>query len=114
MRQLVVALSLAGIFGTWAGAQTPTFHRDVEPILQARCQTCHRPGEAAPMALLSYNEARPWAKAIRSAVLSRKMPPWFADPEVGHFQNDRTLPKNEIDMLVKWADGGAPEGNVKD
>ena len=88
MRQLVVTLSLAGIFGTWAGAQTPTFHRDVEPILQARCQTCHRPGEAAPMPLLSYNEARPWAKAIRSAVLSRKMPPWFADPEVGHFQND--------------------------
>ena len=66
------------------------------------------------MSLLSYADARPWAKSIKTAVLSRKMPPWFADREVGHFGNDRTLPKNEIDTLVNWVDGGAPEGNAKD
>ena len=95
-------------------AETPTFHRDVEPILQAHCQTCHRPGEAAPMPLLSYREARPWARSIREAVLTKKMPPWFADPETGHFKNDRTLPQAEKDTLVRWVDGGAPEGNKQD
>ena len=67
-----------------------TFHKDVEPILQNRCQECHRPGEIAPFSLLTYNEARPWAKAIKSSVLAKKMPPWFADPQYGHFSNDRS------------------------
>ncbi len=97
-----------------APAQEVTFHKDIEPILQARCQGCHRPGEAAPMALLSYQEARPWAKAIREAVLIRKMPPWFADPAHGSFSNDRRMPQEEIDRIVAWADGGAKEGNPKD
>ena len=93
-----------------APAQEVTFHKDIEPILQARCQGCHRAGEAAPMALLSYQEARPWAKAIREAVLTRKMPPWFADPAHGSFSNDRRMPKEEIDRIVAWADSGAKEG----
>ncbi|PYV35024.1 MAG: thiol-disulfide isomerase, partial [Acidobacteria bacterium] len=67
-----------------AAAERPvTFHKDVLPILQHRCQSCHRPGEVAPMSLLTYEESRPWAKAIRAAVVQRKMPPWFADPAHG-------------------------------
>ena len=97
-----------------APANDATFHKDIEPILQARCQGCHRPGEAAPMSLLTYQEARPWAKAIREAVLTRKMPPWFADPAHGNFSNDRRMPQAEIDRMVAWADSGAKEGNPKD
>lgn len=91
-----------------------TFHKNVEPILQARCQTCHRPGEAAPMSLLTYSDARPWAKAIKQAVLTKKMPPWSADGAVGHFRNNRRLNQDEIDTLTKWADAGAIEGDRKD
>src|ERR1041384_580938 len=93
-----------------AAAKEVTFHKDIEPILQARCQGCHRPGEAAPMSLLTYQEARPWAKAIREAVLLRRMPPWYADPHFGKFANDRSLSQSNIDTLVAWADGGAVEG----
>src|SRR5215475_10728395 len=70
---------------------TPTFTKDVLPILQKNCQSCHRPGEIAPMSFLSYADTRPWAKAIKTAVVTRQMPPWFADPAFGHFANDRTL-----------------------
>jgi len=91
-----------------------TFTRDVFPILQKNCQSCHRPGQIAPMSLLTYKDARPWAKAIKAAVTMRKMPPWFADQKYGHFTNDRSLKQNEIDTLVKWVDGGAAEGNPKD
>lgn len=97
-----------------AMAATPTFNRDVLPILQEHCQQCHRSGEIAPMSLLTYSEARPWAKAIKSAVLSQKMPPWFADPNVGHFSNDRRLSQATIQTLVAWVDGGAPEGDARD
>jgi hypothetical protein len=91
-----------------------TFSKDVAPILQNNCQGCHRPGEAAPFSLLTYQEARPWAKAMKAAVLTKKMPPWFADSSVGHFKNDRTMSQKEVDTLVKWVDAGAPEGNPKD
>ena len=91
-----------------------TFHRDVLPVLQKNCQGCHRAGEAAPMAFSSYKETRPWAKAIREAVATKRMPPWFADPHVGKFSDDRSLSQQEIDTLVKWADSGAVEGNPKD
>src|SRR5215813_9241680 len=91
-----------------------TFHRDVLPILQKNCQTCHRPGQVAPMSLLTYNDARPWAKSIKTAVTLKKMPPWFADPKYGHFTNDRSLKQSEIDTLAKWSDTGATEGNAKD
>ena len=97
-----------------ASAATPTFSKDVAPILQQRCQTCHRPGEAAPFSLLTYQSTRPWAAAIKEAVKARRMPPWFADPHFGKFANDRTMPQSEIDTLVAWAENGAPEGNPKD
>ena len=95
-------------------AETPTFYKNVLPVLQQRCQECHRAGEVAPMAFLSYADTRPWAKAIRQAVLSHKMPPWHADPHFGKFSNDRSLTPAEIQTLVGWADGGAAEGNPKD
>lgn len=97
-----------------ASAASPVFTKDVLPILQNRCQQCHRAGEIAPMPFMTYAETRPWAKAIRASVLQRKMPPWFADPNYGHFANDRTLSQQEIDTLVNWADAGAPEGDPKD
>jgi len=92
----------------------PTFYRDVLPILQNRCQECHRPGEVAPMPFLTYRQTRPWAKAIREAVLLKKMPPWFAEPGYGPFSNDRSLSQPEIDTLVHWTESGAAEGSVKD
>lgn len=108
-----LCLALAG--ATLASAAAPvTFYRDVLPVLQKNCQTCHRAGEAAPMAFTSYKETRPWAKAIREAVASKRMPPWFADPHVGRFSNDRTLPAADVATLVKWADSGAAEGNAKE
>lgn len=91
-----------------------TFHKDVEPIFQKHCQECHRPGEIAPFSLLSYTDARPWAKAIRADILTKKMPPWFADPKVGHFVNDRSLSADEIAKIAAWVDGGSKEGNAKD
>src|ERR1035438_2683253 len=92
----------------------PTFHRDIEPILQRRCQTCHRDGEAAPMPLLTYEQARPWAKAIRASVLTGKMPPWQADPRYGKFSNDLSLAAGEKEKVIAWVDAGAKEGSVAD
>jgi hypothetical protein len=92
----------------------PVFYKDVLPILQKHCQECHRPGEIAPMPLVTYAEARPWAKAIREQIIARRMPPWFADPAYGHFSNDRSLSQTEIDTLAAWAKAGAPAGNVTD
>jgi hypothetical protein len=91
-----------------------SFNKDVLPILQKDCQVCHRPGEVAPMSFLTYESTRPWAKAIKQAVVSRKMPPWFADPSHGSFRNDPSLTPQEIAILAAWADSGAPEGNVQD
>src|ERR1041385_5153640 len=106
---------LLTIVATAATVPAPrTFSKDVAPIIQARCQGCHRPGEAAPMSFGNYQEVRPWAKAIKAAVVTKKMPPWFADPKYGHFRNDRSLSQAEIDTLVAWVDGGAAEGNPKD
>jgi hypothetical protein len=93
-----------------ASAGGVTFNRDVLPILEKKCQSCHRPGEVAPMSLLSYESSRPWAKAIKAAVLAKKMPPWSADPRYGHFVNDPTLTAEEIRVLSAWADSGAFEG----
>jgi hypothetical protein len=87
-----------------------TFHRDVTPVLQKHCQECHRAGEAAPMPLMTYADARPWAKAIKTAVLNGKMPPWSASPAHGRFRNDPSLTARERDILVQWADQGAVEG----
>src|SRR5580704_7714006 len=95
-----------------AMAQKVTFYRDVLPILQNRCQECHRQGQMAPMAFSTYQQTRPWAKAIRESVLSRKMPPWFADPCCGKFSNDRSLGSADIETLAKWAETGAAKGAV--
>jgi len=91
-----------------------TFNKEVLPILQKNCQTCHRPGEIAPMSFLTYKDARPWAKAMKTAVINRQMPPWGADPNYGHFANDRRLSDADISTLSAWADGGAVEGDAKD
>ena len=104
---------VSGIATLGQGAP-PTFYKDVLPILQNHCQECHRPGEIAPMPLLNYRQARPWAKAIKTNVLSGKMPPWPADSHFGKFSNDRTLTRAELDTLSAWADSGALEGNAKD
>src|SRR5215471_7273794 len=97
------------------GGNTPvTYYKDVLPVLQKNCQKCHRPGEIAPMSFMTYKDTRPWAKAMKTAVLSRQMPPWFADPAYGHFDNDPTLKDADIKTIVAWADGGAVEGNEKE
>ena len=109
------AAVMGGLMGMAAmAASSVTFNKEVLPVLQKNCQECHRPGEVAPMSLLSYSEARPWAKAMKQAVLTQKMPPWFADPKYGHFANDRRLTLEEINILTAWADSGAPEGDAKD
>lgn len=94
--------------------RAPTFYKDVLPLVQEHCQTCHRPGQIGPFSLLDYQSARPWAKAIKSAVAARKMPPWLANPEYGHFNNDRSLNQAEIDTIVAWANNGAPAGDPTD
>ena len=91
-----------------------TFAKHVLPIVQKNCQTCHRPGQNGPFSMLIYKETRPWARAIKKAVVAREMPPWFADPRYGHFNNDRSLTQAEIDTIASWVDGGAPEGNPSD
>src|SRR5688572_23995703 len=83
-------------------AGAPTFSRDVAPILHARCASCHRPGEVAPMSLITFRDARPWAAAIRDKVRTRAMPPWHADRQHGRFRNDPSLSEREIDTLVRW------------
>ena len=107
---------LTGIAGLAAPAAPAavTFNKEVLPILQKNCQACHRPGEVAPFSLLSYKDARPWAKAMKAAVVSQKMPPWFADPKVGHWKNDPRLSEADVKTLSAWADNGAVEGNPKD
>jgi mono/diheme cytochrome c family protein len=103
------------LLGSFAFTTTAaTFNKDVLPVFQKNCQSCHRPGEIGPMSLLDYQSARPWAKAIKTAVLSRKMPPWFADPQYGHFSNDRRLTEGQIKTIADWVDAGAPEGDAKD
>jgi hypothetical protein len=110
-----LSLSTCLLAAGGTGAEPVTFNKDVAPILQKNCQGCHRPGEAAPMPLLTYQQVRPWAKAIREAVLLKRMPPWFADPEErGRFSNDWSLSRSDIETLVAWSDTGAREGDPKD
>src|SRR5262245_25402046 len=90
-----------------------TFNKDVLPILQNNCQSCHRPSGVAPMSLLTYENTRPWAKAIKAAVISKQMPPWFADPHYGEFRNAPKMTQVDIDTLAAWADGGAREGDSR-
>jgi hypothetical protein len=99
-----------------ADAPAPTFSKDVAPIFQKSCQSCHHAGTAAPMSLLTYQDVRPWAKSIRVRVSQRDMPPWHLDKTVGirKYKNDISLSDREIDTIVRWADAGAPQGDPKD
>jgi hypothetical protein len=120
---LVVSVAFIGASKT-VGAQSAeapakvqaTFNKDVAPIFQRSCQTCHNPNSFAPMSLLTYEEARPWAKAIKENVVTRNMPPWHIDRNVGisEFKNSVALPDEDIATIVNWVDGGAPKGNPAD
>src|ERR1700722_19942694 len=115
MKLFVIALMTGPVALAAAPPKTAvTFNKDVLPILQKNCQVCHRPGEVGPMPFLTYEGTRPWAKAMKEAVLTKKMPPWFADPQFGHYSNDRRLPDADIQTLGAWVDAGAPEGDAKD
>src|SRR5437879_380457 len=103
------------------GADSPrpaqvTFAKDVAPIFQAKCQECHQPNSIAPMSLISYQDARPWARSIRERVATRQMPPWHIDRSVGvqKFKNDLSLTDDQVETIVRWVDGGSPEGDPKD
>ena len=126
MNRIIVLLAITGFLGLGSlglsaigeanGGTTKavTFNKDVAPILFRNCAECHRPGELAPMSLLSYKDARPWARSIREKVVTHQMPPWSADPHFGAFSNDRRLSQSEIDTITAWVDQGAAEGNSKD
>jgi len=106
---------IAGILAAGAAcAADATFNRDILPILQKNCQSCHRPGEIGPMSLLSYKDVRPWVRAIESRVSAGTMPPWHADPSINQFQNDRRLDPKEKQTLLAWIANGAPEGDPAD
>jgi hypothetical protein len=92
-------------------AAPPTFNADIAPLFFTKCVGCHRAGQMAPMSLLTYEDARPWARAIKRKVISRDMPPWYADPRFGRFRNDPSLTPEEIETIVSWVDGGAPRGS---
>jgi hypothetical protein len=124
----VLAIAIAGVAlaPVTAGAQTTqatktapsavTFAKDIAPIFQKSCQGCHRPGQMAPMSLLTYQDVRPWARSIKQKVAERQMPPWGIDPHVGiqSFKNDPSLREDEIEKITKWVDAGAPLGNIAD
>ncbi len=114
MRILISGLAVAALCAAASTSPTVTFYKDALPVLQKNCQSCHRAGEAGPMQFTSYESTRPWAKAIKAAVASKKMPPWFADPHYGKFSNDRSLSEAEMKTLVSWVDDGALAGNPKD
>jgi hypothetical protein len=97
-----------------SGTRAVTFSKEVAPILYKHCADCHRPNELAPMSLLTFKDARPWARAIKEKVITGQMPPWHADPHYGQFSNDRRLSPQEIDTIAAWVDQGAKEGNPKD
>ncbi len=110
-----LTVTFAAALSAAAATTTPaTFNKDVLPILQNKCQECHRTGEIGPMSLMTYDQVRPWAKAIKAAVLTKKMPPWTADPHYGKFSNDMSLAAAQIETISNWVDGGAKEGNPKD
>ena len=109
---IVPGLSFAASLDT----KPVTFTKDIAPIFQAKCEECHRKGTAAPMSLATYEESRPWAKAIKERVVRRSMPPWHIDKTVGiqKFANDRSLSDDQIAIIVRWVDSGAPMGDPKD
>jgi hypothetical protein len=120
-RAALTIVLVAAFYPATSGQQAPaapsvTFSRDVAPILQKSCQNCHRPGSIAPMSLLTYQDARPWARSIKQKVASREMPPWYIDRHIGisKFKDDPSLTEAEIATITKWVDQGAPAGNAAD
>ena len=115
---LLVAIVATGMMPVAAGASNQetavTFTKDVLPILQGSCQKCHRPNTAAPMSLLTYEETRPWARAIKDRVVQRQMPPWYLDRSIGAYVGDLSLSDEEIATIAAWVDSGAPRGNPED
>ena len=111
---LVAGLGAVDQYAPKPPSTVPTYTKDVAPILFKNCTTCHRPGEIAPMSLMTYPDVRPWAKAIRDEVADRKMPPWHADAPHGTFLNERSLTDTERETLIRWASGGGPQGDPKD
>jgi len=114
MKPLLLAALLAVSSAALAADGAPTFAKDVAPIFYKSCVECHRPTMFAPMSLVSYDEARPWARAIKSRVVARTMPPWGADPAHGVFKNDPRLSDADVETIAKWVDAGAPKGDDKD
>src|ERR1700681_2187714 len=116
--RLAASLLLAGLaaFAADTAKREVTFNKDVAPIFQKACQNCHRPGSIAPMSLLTYKDARPWARSIKQRVEARQMPPWHVDRTVGirQFKDDPSLTDREIETLSAWAAAGAPRGNPAD
>jgi len=130
-RDLIRRGAFVAVLGAWLGAATvpgniaaqdvflqresgPTFSKDVAPIFYDKCVGCHRPGEVAPMSLITYRDVRPWASSIRERVTTRVMPPWHADRQHGAFRNDLSLTDREITTISSWAAAGAREGNPAD
>ena len=113
-KRLALIGLLSSAFVCAESAPGPTFNKDVAPIFYKNCVSCHHPNDIAPMSLLTYREARPWAAAIRQAVLRRVMPPWHSDPNVGHYLNDPRLSDSDIATIDAWTKQGAKEGDPKD
>ena len=116
MLAAILALPAAATAQTAPAPAAPTFSKDVAPILQRSCQTCHRQGEIAPMALTTYQEVRPWARSIKNRVVARDMPPFHVDRTIGiqSFKDDPSLSDDEIQLIARWVDAGAPQGNAAD
>jgi len=114
MSACCVVAGYVGSRGVTGNSKEMTYCRDIAPIFYKNCVGCHRPGEIAPMSLISYKEVRPWAKSIREKVTTREMPPWHLDSHYGKWENDRRLSQKELDAIVLWIDGGAKEGDPKD
>src|SRR5579864_4083319 len=113
---LSATLALPGVASAADAAKPPTFTKDIAPIFQEKCEACHRPDSIAPMSLVTYEDARPWARSIKARVEDRQMPPWHIDKSVGiqQFKNDRSLSDDQIATILKWIDQGAPKGDPKD
>ncbi len=111
----IATMAVPALAADGAAAQV-TFSKDIAPIFQAKCQDCHQPNSIAPMSLITYQEARPWARDIRERVAAHQMPPWHIDKSVGiqKFKNDMSLTDEQVDTIVRWVDGGAPQGDPKD
>jgi len=114
MRRAILTMILMAWTATALAAGAPTFSKDVAPILFKSCVECHRPTAMAPMSLMSYEDARPWARAIKQKVAARQMPPWGADPTVAKYSNDVSLTQAQIDTITAWVDAGSVEGDRRD